>query len=184
MQAIHQACKEVSWHFNSLVTQVAPHQIVVNGKTENFDWVMDTRGLGAASDIAVRGVRGEVIVLSAPGFFLERSVRLLHPRWRVYIVPRPNHQIFIGATEIESEDRSPISVQSTLELLNAAFSIFPSLAEARVLYTDVNLRPATPDNLPLLQTEPGLTRVNGLFRHGWLLAPALIEQAMHDADLG
>jgi len=183
MQALHQACGQVQWNFHSRVTELTARQLVVNGNTESFDWVVDTRGLGAAGDIAVRGVRGEVIVLSAPGFLLERSVRLLHPRWRVYIVPRPNHQILIGATEIESEDRSPISVQSTLELLNAAFSIFPSLAEARVLYTDVNLRPATPDNLPLIQTQPGLTRINGLFRHGWLLAPAVVEKALRDAEL-
>lgn len=148
-----------------------------------FDWVIDTRGVGASSDISVRGVRGELLVLFAPGFELHRPVRLVHPRWRVYIVPRPGRQIVIGATEIESEDRSPISVQSTLELLSSAFSIFPSLAEARILWTDVNLRPAMMDNLPLIETRPGLTRINGLFRHGWLLAPAVIEQALDHADL-
>jgi glycine oxidase len=128
-------------------------------------------------------VRGEVIVLAAPGFKLQRAVRLLHPRWRVYIVPRPDEQLVIGATEIESEDRSPISVQSTMELLSAAFSIFPSLAEARILATDVNLRPATPDNLPWISIEEGLIRINGMFRHGWLLAPAVIEKALGDANL-
>jgi glycine oxidase len=46
------------------------------------------------------------------------------------------------------------------------------------VHTDTNLRPALPDNLPLLQAEPGLLRINGLFRHGWLIAPALAEQAL------
>jgi glycine oxidase len=144
---------------------------------------IDTRGTGASSALSVRGVRGEIMVLHAPDFDLRCAVRLLHPRWRVYIVPRPHDQVVIGATEIESEDRSPISVQSTMELLSAAFSIFPSLAEARVLWSDVNLRPATPDNLPVIETTEGLTQINGLFRHGWLLAPAVIEKGLSDAGL-
>jgi len=184
MQSLFLAMDDAQWHCNAPVTRIAPGMVeTANGSTHHFDWVIDARGVGAASELPVRGVRGEVIILSAPGFTLHRPVRLLHPRWRVYVVPRPWNQIVIGATEIESEDRSPISVQSTMELLSAAFSIFPALAEARILWTDVNLRPATPDNLPLIRTENGLSRINGLFRHGWLLAPAVVQNALHDADL-
>ena len=183
MQSLHSGAHAVDWRWGSQVIGIDPHQIETAEGRQMFDWVMDTRGVGAASDISVRGVRGEGLVLSAPGFELHRPVRLVHPRWRVYIVPRPGQQIVIGATEIESEDRSPISVQSTLELLSSAFSIFPALAEARILWTDVNLRPAMMDNLPFIETRPGLTRVNGLFRHGWLLAPAVIEQALNHANL-
>jgi glycine oxidase len=68
-------------------------------------------------------------------------------------------------------------LRSTLELLGAAQSVLPALSEARVLHSETNLRPALPDNLPLLHREAGLTRINGLYRHGWLLAPALIEEA-------
>jgi glycine oxidase len=184
MRSLFQAMEQADWRFGQTVQSISAGSITtVDGSTHRFDWVIDTRGVGAASDLPVRGVRGEVIVLSAPGFRLHRPVRLLHPRWRVYVVPRPDNQVVIGATEIESEDRSPISVQSIMELLSAAFSIFPSLAEARILWTDVNLRPATPDNLPLVMTEQGLSRINGLFRHGWLLAPAVVEDALADADL-
>ena len=126
----------------------------------------------------VRGVRGEIIGLDCPGHGLTRPVRLLHPRWRVYVVPRPGDTVVVGATEIESEDRSPVSLRSTLELLSAAHSVLPALAEARVLHSETNLRPALPDNLPQWSREPGLTRINGLFRHGWLIAPALLEQAL------
>jgi glycine oxidase len=84
----------------------------------------------------------------------------------------------VGASEIESEDRSPVSLRTTLELLSAAHSILPELAEARIIHSESNLRPALPDNLPRLETSPGITRINGLFRHGWLIAPALVEQAM------
>ena len=183
MQNLAAAVPQVRWRCGEPVLGLTPGCVQLRHGTESFDWAIDTRGTGAATEVPVRGVRGEVIVLSAPGFELHRAVRLLHPRWRVYIVPRPNEQLVIGATEIESEDRSPISVQSTMELLSAAFSIFPSLAEARILWTDVNLRPATPDNLPWISTEKGLLRINGMFRHGWLLAPAVIEKALSDANL-
>ena len=184
MRSLFQAMPDVQWRFGQTVQGISAGSVTtVDGTKHPFEWVIDTRGVGAASDLPIRGVRGEVIVLSAPGFRLHRPVRLLHPRWRVYVVPRPGDQVVIGATEIESEDRSPISVQSIMELLSAAFSIFPALAEARILWTDVNLRPATPDNLPLIRTEQGLSRINGLFRHGWLLAPAVVEDALADADL-
>lgn len=183
MESLRQSLPSVQWRWGAQVSQLDPYVVSVNDQNSRFDWVFDTRGTGAAQALPVRGVRGEVIVLSAPHLELHRPVRLLHPRWRVYIVPHPGGRLVIGATEIESEDRSPISVQSTLELLSAAFSIFPSLAEARILYTDVNLRPAMMDNLPVVDTQPGITRINGLFRHGWLLAPAVLEKALNDAHL-
>jgi len=109
---------------------------------------------------------------------LQRPIRLLHPRHRVYLVPRDEGRIVVGASEIESEDRSPISLRSTVELLAAAHSVIPELAEARIIHSETNLRPALPDNLPLMVAIKGLTRINGLFRHGWLIAPALVEQAI------
>ena len=124
------------------------------------------------------GVRGEIFWLRAPGLQLTRPLRLLHPRHRVYLVPRAPDLVVVGASEIESEDRSPVSLRSTVELLAAAHSVVPELAEARIVHSESNLRPALPDNLPRLATEPGLTRINGLFRHGWLIAPALVEQAL------
>lgn len=144
---------------------------------ERFDLVFDVRGLGARPALPLRGVRGEIFHLQAPGVPLAHPLRLLHPRWRVYCVPRPGDLIVVGATEIESEDRSPISLRSTLELLSAAHSVMPELAEARVVHSETNLRPALPDNLPHVHDEPGLVRINGLYRHGWLIAPALVEQA-------
>ena len=54
----------------------------------------------------------------------------------------------------------------------------PALAEARILKMDVNLRPALPDNNPLVAWQGRKLTINGLFRHGWLLAPALVEQAL------
>jgi glycine oxidase len=123
-------------------------------------------------------VRGEVFWLHAPGVQLNRALRLMHPRHSVYIVPRPGDLVVVGASEIESEDRSPVSLRSTLELLSAAHSVIPALAEARVVHSESNLRPTLPDNLPLLSREAGITRINGLYRHGWLIAPAIVEEAL------
>ncbi|MBT0568877.1 FAD-dependent oxidoreductase [Curvibacter sp. CHRR-16] len=147
--------------------------------------VLDVRGTGYRTGYhtRIRGVRGEIFWLHAPGLPLSRPLRLLHPRWRVYIVPRGGDMVVVGATEIESEDRSPVSVRSTLELLSAAHSVLPALAEARIVHSEANLRPATPDNLPCVHHSAGLSVINGLFRHGWLIAPALVEQALHTLGL-
>lgn len=153
------------------------------GERRTFDHVFDVRGVGARPQLPVRGVRGEIFLLHAPEVSLSRPLRLMHPRHSVYIVPRPDRYFVVGASEIESEDRSSVSLRSTLELLSAAHSAIPALVEARVIHSESNLRPALPDNLPLLQHSPGCTRINGLYRHGWLLAPALVEQAVQELEL-
>ncbi|HEX7636892.1 MAG TPA: FAD-dependent oxidoreductase, partial [Burkholderiaceae bacterium] len=142
------------------------------------------RGLGARPTLPLRGVRGELLWLHAPGVELRRPVRCIHPRHRVYLVPRHGDMVIVGATEIDSEDRSPVSVRSALELLSTAHSIVPQLAEARIVRLDSHLRPATADQRPHLHCEPGLVRLNGLFRHGFLLAPALVEEALAHSGLG
>ncbi|MFM1827140.1 MAG: hypothetical protein RLY67_521 [Pseudomonadota bacterium] len=180
LDALREYSPNSQWRFNTPVMEVRAGSIRTEHDELHFDWVFDCRGLGARSaSLPLRGVRGEIFTLMPPtGCEIQRPIRLMHPRWRVYLVPRPSGEIVVGATEIESEDRSPTSVQSNLELLSAAFSIAPSLAEARIVSSDVNLRPALPDNLPQLVSEPGLTAINGLFRHGWLLAPALMHRAL------
>ena len=82
-----------------------------------------------------------------------------------------------------ARDIDPVpSLRSTVELLAAAHSVIPELAEARIVHSESNLRPALPDNLPLLEVRDGLVRINGLFRHGWLIAPALVEQALSEVS--
>ena len=192
MQALATAATQrgVNWRWGHAVQSLAPGCI----DAEKFDTVFDVRGVGARPDLPVpdegqgftpqvRGVRGEIVWLHARGLDLRRPLRLLHPRWRVYLVPRPDDIVVVGASEIESEDRSPISVRTLLGLLSGAHSVVPELAEARVVHTETNLRPALPDNLPHAQTQPGLVRINGLFRHGWLIAPALVEDTLREAGL-
>jgi glycine oxidase len=178
MHALLAGAAGVRWHWSRSVDEVQAGTLRIAGAEHRFDHVFDVRGTGARPQLPVRGVRGEIFWLQASGLELKRPVRLLHPRHRVYLVPREDNLVVVGASEIESEDRSPVSLRSTVELLAAAHSVVPELAEARIVHSEVNLRPALPDNLPLLRSEPGLTRINGLFRHGWLIAPALVEQAL------
>ena len=103
----------------------------------------------------------------------------MHPRYPIYIAPKPDHVFVIGATEIESEDRSPASVRSTLELLSAAYSVHSGFAEARVLEIATQLRPTLPDNLPALRwLGPRSLQINGLYRHGFLIAPAMLDATL------
>ena len=58
----------------------------------------------------------------------------------------------------------------------------PGFGEAQVLQTRVNLRPAMPNNFPLINAEPGLIKANGLFRHGFLLAPVVVEKLVKNVQ--
>lgn len=171
------------WRWGEPVATVAPGCVVTStGVRHGCDLAIDARGVGAGF-ASLRGVRGEVLWLHAPGLALGRPLRLMHARHRVYLVPRPGDVVVVGASEIESADRSPVSVRSAFELMGAAVSAMPALAEARVVHMETNLRPALPDNLPRIELADGLLRVGGLFRHGWLVAPALLEDALSGAGL-
>lgn len=142
-----------------------------------YDWVIECSGLAALSEkTQLRGVKGETVVVRNPEFTLNRPVRLMHPRYPLYIVPRPDHHFMIGATIIESEGKN-LNLKSALELLSAAYSLHPSFAEADIVEINTGLRPAYPDNLPRITTRDNVISCNGLFRHGFLLAPAMAQCA-------
>ncbi len=174
----------VTWKEESKVKDVSSGSISVEDETKAFDWVFDARGLGANDQVEnLRGVRGEVFWLDAPEVNITRPTRMLHPRYKIYIVPRPNNRYIIGATEIESEDKSPMSVRSSLELLSAVYSMHSGFAEARIVNMLTNCRPTLKDNLPSIEQGIKLTRINGLYRHGYLLAPAVVEEALNEGIL-
>ncbi len=138
--------------------------------------LVDCRGIAASPALpTLRGVRGERLVIRTDEVRLSRPVRLLHPQHPLYVVPWPNGYFLIGATVIESEDAGPISVRSALALLGAAYALHPAFGEAAIVETGAGLRPAFPDNMPHAEiADEGQTiRVNGAFRHGFLLAPVL-----------
>uniref|UniRef100_UPI0017ABA2A5 FAD-dependent oxidoreductase n=1 Tax=Methylibium sp. TaxID=2067992 RepID=UPI0017ABA2A5 len=111
--------------------------------------------------------------------------RLLHPRYPLYVAPKPEGVFVIGATEIESDDCSPASVRSALELLSAAYTVHPGFGEARILEIASQVRPTLPDNLPALRClGPRRVQINGLYRHGFMIAPALLDAVLEIMDTG
>jgi glycine oxidase len=153
--------------------------------TENLDGiVIDCRGLAARDEQKeLRGVKGEMIIVETSEVELSRPVRLIHPRWPLYVIPRGDGKFMLGATSIEAEDTG-VSVRSALELLGAAYAVHPAFAEARILEFGSGLRPAYPDNLPRITVEKEKIAVNGLYRHGFLLAPALAELTLAHVERG
>lgn len=146
--------------------------------------VIDCRGLQARDSCPqLRGVKGETIVVETGEIALSRPVRLIHPRWPLYVVPRADNRFMIGATSIEAEDDG-VSVRSALELLTAAYALHPAFAEARIVEICAGLRPAFPDNLPRIAIDGMHIAVNGLYRHGFLLAPALAELTLNYLQQG
>lgn len=144
-----------------------------------FDQVLDCRGFGAREDDTdLRGVRGEVIRVHAPDVHLSRPVRLMHPRYKLYIAPKPNNEYVIGATQIESESEHGVTVRSSLELLSALYSVHKGFAEAEILAQYARCRPAFSDNMPKIAIEKNVLRINGLYRHGYLLSPAVVIETL------
>lgn len=157
------------------------HQLIADDQLPKAGLLIDCRGMGAASALPdLRGVRGEIIRLHAPEITLHHMLRLLNPRRPVYIVPRSEGRLVVGATVVESEDRSPVSVRGAIELLSAATSLLPELATARILELNTQIRPALQDNLPRMHWDQGcrVLRLNGLYRHGFLISPAMVEKVL------
>jgi glycine oxidase len=146
--------------------------------------VIDCRGLAARdAQPELRGVKGEMILIETDEVSLARPVRLIHPRWPLYVIPREDHLFMLGATSIEAEDTG-VSVRSALELLGAAYAVHPAFAEARIVEFGSALRPAFPDNLPRIAIDKERIAVNGLYRHGFLIAPALAELTLAYVERG
>lgn len=147
--------------------------------------IIDCRGLAARDALPdLRGVRGEMLLVRSQELLITRPVRLLHPRVPVYVVPRGEGRYLIGATMLETEDAGAVTVRSALELLSAAYALHPAFGEARILEMSAQVRPAFPDNLPQIRRQGERLFLNGLYRHGFLLAPALAarvaEVLLHD----
>jgi glycine oxidase len=86
----------------------------------------------------------------------------------------------VGATMVESASRSAVTARSALELLSAVWTLNPAFGEAEIIEMGAHLRPAFPDNLPAWQRDGKIWRVNGLYRHGFLLSPFVAQRV---ADL-
>ncbi|WP_309081373.1 glycine oxidase ThiO [Zhihengliuella sp.] len=147
-------------------------------------------GLGAAAveglptglELRLRPVHGDILRLRAPERLrplVQHTVRgLVHGR-PVYLVPREDGTVVLGATQRENSEPGP-QAGGVYELLRDAQAIVPAVAELELLEVTSRARPGTPDNAPLLGRcrgadgvdVPGLVIATGFFRHGVLLSPA------------
>ncbi|KQZ79626.1 thiamine biosynthesis protein thio [Rhodanobacter sp. Root561] len=154
------------------------HGVDADAERFDADQIVDCRGLAARDTLeGLRGVRGEMIVVRSPDLRLSRPVRLLHPRFGLYVVPRGDGVFMLGGTLLESSSRGSVTVRSAMDLLNAAYALHPAFGEAEILELGVGVRPAFADNLPRVFRRGRTVYLNGLYRHGFLLAPALARQA-------
>ena len=158
-------------------------QVYSNKSGDSFDAVVDCRGNGAMLDLPdLRGVRGEVISVHAPEVSFKHSIRLIHPRYPFYLAPRPDNKYILGATVIESNDRSPVSVRSGLELMSALYSLHRGFAEARILEMASHCRPSSTNNMPYIKRNSWGYHLNGFYRHGYLFGPAIIDDFLNILD--
>lgn len=148
--------------------------------------VIDARGIAARNQLpTLRGVRGEVAVARARDVRLSRPVRLLHPRFPLYVVPWGDDLYLVGATVIEREDSGPVTVRSALDLLATAYALHPAFGEAEIVELSAGVRPSFPDNVPkVIVRGPNRLYVNGAYRHGFLMSPILAEAAADFVERG
>ncbi len=135
-------------------------------------------GLGAAGLPEVRPVKGHILRLGpAPGCptpsFLPRTVRGLVKGRSVYLVPRRDGSVVVGATVEERSDADIVQAGAVHQLLCDARALVPAIDELTLLEAQVGLRPATADNRPCIGWTrlPGVAVATGHFRNGFLLAP-------------
>lgn len=132
-------------------------------------------GLPAGLRLAVRPVHGDVLRLR-PTPTAPRpagvTVRALVSGRAVYVLPRDDGEVVLGATERE-DGHAGVSVEGTHRLLRDALRVMPALGHFELAETTARARPGTPDNLPLLgRIAPGLIAATGFHRHGVLLSVA------------
>lgn len=161
-----------------LQARLAAQGVVIETEGTPSGLTIDARGLAAQDQLTdLRGVRGEMLVLRCPEVTLTRTIRMLHPRIPLYIVARGDGIYMIGATMLETGGKYRVTARSAVELLNAAYTLHPGFAEAEILELGSDARPAFPDNLPRLRRRGNTLYANGLYRHGYLLAPAVARMA-------
>ncbi|GAA1101987.1 MULTISPECIES: glycine oxidase ThiO [Kitasatospora] len=124
----------------------------------------------------VRPVKGQVLRLRIPEAyrpFLSRNVRAVVRGQHIYLVPRADGELVIGATSEEQGFDTTVTAGGVYELLRDAHELVPGLTELPLVETGAGLRPGSPDNAPLLGPTrlPGLVAATGHYRNGVLLTP-------------
>ncbi|MET7294054.1 glycine oxidase ThiO [Streptomyces griseoloalbus] len=137
----------------------------------------------------VRPVKGQVVRLTMPahlGPFLSRTVRAVVRGSHVYLVPRENGELVIGATSEEMGWDTTVTAGGVYELLRDAHELVPGITELPLTETRAGLRPGSPDNAPLLGPTglDGLLLATGHHRNGVLLTPVTGDVMAHALTTG
>ncbi|KRV50112.1 glycine oxidase [Wenjunlia vitaminophila] len=146
-------------------------------------------GLPAGVLPPVRPVKGQVLRLRVPGPlapFLSRTVRAVVRGGSVYLVPRVNGELVVGATSEELGEDTTVTAGGVYELLRDAHELVPGITELPLVETRAGLRPGSPDNAPLLGPTalPGLLLATGHHRNGILLTPVTGDVMAHVLTTG
>ncbi|KPC80670.1 MULTISPECIES: glycine oxidase ThiO [Streptomyces] len=146
-------------------------------------------GLPGAVVPPVRPVKGQVLRLTVPAAyapFLSRTVRAVVRGSQVYLVPRANGELVVGATTEELGWDTTVTAGGVYELLRDAHELVPGITELPLTETRAGLRPASPDNAPLLGPTalPGLHLATGHHRNGVLLTPVTGDVMAHVLTTG
>ncbi|MQA28006.1 MAG: glycine oxidase ThiO, partial [Micromonosporaceae bacterium] len=169
-RALHAAAARVGVHFD-------------HRRAERLDELDAERVVLAAgvwssqfADLPVRPVKGQILRLrapggGAPGFGL--TVRALAASRSVYLVPRVDGEVVVGATSEELGHDTTVTANGVHDLLRAAIDVVPDIGEYELVEASAGLRPGTPDNAPLLglTADPRLIAATGHYRQGILLTP-------------
>ncbi|KPI12472.1 glycine oxidase ThiO [Actinobacteria bacterium OK074] len=137
----------------------------------------------------VRPVKGQVLRLTVPpryAPFLSRTVRAVVRGSHVYLVPRENGELVVGATSEELGWDTTVTAGGVYELLRDAHELAPGITELPLTETRAGLRPASPDNAPLLGPTAleGLSLATGHYRNGVLLTPVTGDVLAHSLATG
>ncbi|GGY84381.1 glycine oxidase ThiO [Streptomyces olivaceoviridis] len=132
----------------------------------------------------VRPVKGQVLRLTVPrryAPFLSRTVRAVVRGGQVYLVPRENGELVVGATSEELGWDTTVTAGGVYELLRDAHELVPGITELPLTETRAGLRPGSPDNAPLLGPSglAGLLLATGHYRNGVLLTPVTGDVLAH-----
>lgn len=125
------------------------------------------------ADVPVRPIKGQIMRLRSPSPLLGRCVRGVVHGSPVYLVPRGDGELVVGATQEELGFDTRVTAGGLYELLRDARELVPGVTELELAEVVAGLRPGTPDNLPLIgpSRAPGLSLATGHHRGGVLLAP-------------
>jgi glycine oxidase len=134
--------------------------------------------------LPVRPVKGQILRLRGDPL-LSHVIRGHVAGRSVYIVPRPDGEVVVGATEEERGVDTTVTAGGVLDLLRPAVALVPALAEYELVETAAGLRPGTPDNAPLVGlVRPGVAVATGHYRDGVLLAPITADAIVSLVDTG